>query len=625
MGSPSIDWWIEKLENVRRVGDGYTALCPAHDDLHNSLSLKPVDGETLVHCFVGCSYGEIYDAVNSGQKTVTLRGHKSKVAIEGTARSWWEEYTQIPSGFWETIGVTFTKETVEFCWDGLDTRKSRLMGEKRFSWTPDGTPRPPLWPSIPDSLPERVWITEGESDCGVLRFIGLDAFALTKGIGSTSLLPPVWRALHEKGVREVVFISDLDEAGQKVLEGVAMQIRVATLEGLFIRLEDVVDPLLGEKDIRDLWIRLADPELLKRKLSDATVVISPYQEPERVLAMDFLRRNIRPFPWLVKDVVFRDTVGMIVGAPKLGKSWMALDLAISISSGQPYLGHYPVSMPGPVIYISKEDPQYSLQDRIAKILLGKGMGGTVEVGPGKISMKLPRMRDFPLYIDLSRGFLFSPSDIEELLDWLRRKKAEFGYISAVILDPILRMIMGIDEYKATEVNAMVFDPAIRIIQEIGCAVILVHHTSKGGSGSYGSVAFHAFSDSTQYLVGSRPSDDNWIPIRSEFKSAPEQTWALRFAELEETYRVEVDLSERSQEEAPDPIESDLVSLLEEKGPLPVRDIRSHFSDVSIYQIRTILKDLERRGLASREQEDSDGTGRPRDLWSAVQNQDDEDE
>jgi hypothetical protein len=46
--------------NARQQGDGWMACCPAHDDLHPSLSIKadPRRG-ALLYCFAGCSFGDI--------------------------------------------------------------------------------------------------------------------------------------------------------------------------------------------------------------------------------------------------------------------------------------------------------------------------------------------------------------------------------------------------------------------------------------------------------------------------------------------------------------------------------------------------------------------------------------
>jgi len=56
---------LSHLDGIRRMGaDRWLACCPAHDDKRPSLSIREVDGDrVLVHCWAGCSVGEVLDAV----------------------------------------------------------------------------------------------------------------------------------------------------------------------------------------------------------------------------------------------------------------------------------------------------------------------------------------------------------------------------------------------------------------------------------------------------------------------------------------------------------------------------------------------------------------------------------
>lgn len=55
---------LARLEKVRRNGTDWTARCPAHDDSSPSLSVSEGgDGRALVHCFAGCSVGDITAAL----------------------------------------------------------------------------------------------------------------------------------------------------------------------------------------------------------------------------------------------------------------------------------------------------------------------------------------------------------------------------------------------------------------------------------------------------------------------------------------------------------------------------------------------------------------------------------
>src|SRR2546430_2681676 len=46
---------LARLKQVRKCGNGYVALCPAHDDSNPSLSITEKRGKVLWHCQAGCS------------------------------------------------------------------------------------------------------------------------------------------------------------------------------------------------------------------------------------------------------------------------------------------------------------------------------------------------------------------------------------------------------------------------------------------------------------------------------------------------------------------------------------------------------------------------------------------
>lgn len=52
------------LHGVRRSGAGWIARCPAHEDNEPSLSVNVgAKGHVLVHCFAGCSFRAVADAL----------------------------------------------------------------------------------------------------------------------------------------------------------------------------------------------------------------------------------------------------------------------------------------------------------------------------------------------------------------------------------------------------------------------------------------------------------------------------------------------------------------------------------------------------------------------------------
>jgi hypothetical protein len=55
---------LERLNRVRRSGEGWVARCPAHEDRSPSLSVREGnDGRALVHCHAGCDVTRIVSAL----------------------------------------------------------------------------------------------------------------------------------------------------------------------------------------------------------------------------------------------------------------------------------------------------------------------------------------------------------------------------------------------------------------------------------------------------------------------------------------------------------------------------------------------------------------------------------
>lgn len=56
--------FVDRLDNARRNGSGWTARCPSHDDRANSLSIREGDdGRILLHCHAGCEATAIVAAM----------------------------------------------------------------------------------------------------------------------------------------------------------------------------------------------------------------------------------------------------------------------------------------------------------------------------------------------------------------------------------------------------------------------------------------------------------------------------------------------------------------------------------------------------------------------------------
>ena len=64
---------------------------------------------------------------------------------------------------------------------------------------------------------------------------------------------------------------------------------------------------------------------------------------------------------------------MIGGAPKCAKTWLGLDMALSVATGTPCLGKYAVPEPGPVLIYLAEDALPVVRERVDGMARHRGL------------------------------------------------------------------------------------------------------------------------------------------------------------------------------------------------------------------------------------------------------------
>ena len=84
-------------------------------------------------------------------------------------------------------------------------------------------------------------------------------------------------------------------------------------------------------------------------------------ELETITAEDLQNRTYEPTPFLVDELIPED-LHILAGAPKIGKSWLALWLCLCVSQGQP-LWNFATTQ-GEVLYLSLEDSFQRIQTRL---------------------------------------------------------------------------------------------------------------------------------------------------------------------------------------------------------------------------------------------------------------------
>jgi len=151
---------------------------------------------------------------------------------------------------------------------------------------------------------------------------------------------------------------------------------------------------------------------------------------------------------LVNNLIWPESITLLAGRTKVGKTQFVLQLARAAVAGQPFLGHV-VSRPLSVLYIGQEDARWALGKRM------RGIEPRYDAARAAFHL-LP-----------TKGVLLEGKGVHRMVTQYRPE--------LVILDP-LRRFHAREEEKGE--MAQVIREVDLLIQEFGCAVILVHHMRK---------------------------------------------------------------------------------------------------------------------------------------------------
>jgi hypothetical protein len=283
--------------------------------------------------------------------------------------------------------------------------------------------------------------------------------------------------------------------------------------------------------------------------------------------------------WLVEQLWCANAVGVIGGAPKCAKTWLGLDLALSVATGTSCLGKYAVPEPGPVLIYLAEDALPAVRERVEGMARHRGLDlDQVEIHV----ITAPVLR-----LDRDR-------DRTRLWETVRRLGPRL-----LVLDPLVRL-HGIDENHAGDVAELL--AYFRSLQrELGLSVLLVHHTRKNGAdgaaaglGLRGSGDIHAFGDSNLFL---RRTEGHLI-LSSEHRAAPASASVYLQLVATDAARAHLEVIAEPDDDSGHSLEEQVLNLLAQGEMLTRTRLRDALA-VNNERLGKALESLERAGRVTR--------------------------
>jgi len=170
-------------------------------------------------------------------------------------------------------------------------------------------------------------------------------------------------------------------------------------------------------------------------------------------AAELQRKTFPPVSYCVPDLI-PEGLTIIAGKPKIGKSWLALDVCITVAAGRFCLGERKPTQ-GAVLYAAMEDNPRRLQRRIDRLLS-------------------PVSTEWPHRLTLANSWRrLDKGGVDDIRQWIEHTDNP----RLVILDTLA----GVKPIRTREGYTEVYESLAalhRLANEKGVSIIVLHHTRK---------------------------------------------------------------------------------------------------------------------------------------------------
>lgn len=268
---------------------------------------------------------------------------------------------------------------------------------------------------------------------------------------------------------------------------------------------------------------------------------------------------------------------MFAGRPKVGKSWLTLQLAIAVARGERFIG-LPVNTPGRVVYIALEESQSRTATRMQRL------------------------------IEAETPFLENISMVYSMDPWIHGGKEQLDRIleerkpTLVIIDTLLALLGGSDRKKDVLRSEYAEIDAIRkVAAKHDTALLLVHHMRKAVIGESGidavagSTGVTAAADAVWTIKREDPAS-GICGLEVVGREVEEQSLAIRFKRDGE---VGWELIGTGPEVKTIKDEREIMTLLRDEGALSPARIAGLLR-MNANNVRSVLYAMSQRGAVTRQ-------------------------
>lgn len=280
--------------------------------------------------------------------------------------------------------------------------------------------------------------------------------------------------------------------------------------------------------------------------------LSKPQEAEVITGDELLEKKFAQKKWAIEGII-PEGLTMLASKPKVGKSWMVLNICLAVASGGRALNSIQVEQ-GHALYISLEDPQRRLQERA--LTLGQEKGFDISFATKWRKLEEGGIRDIEAYLKKR------PDTRIVVIDTLEKVRARKNKANG-------------DAYA--EDSAVGFMLTELAQKYPGLSLVIIHHVRKSMADDpldtvMGSTGLTATMDAILILTKTRGQADAELFVTG--KDVPcEGSFAMSFDSLEPGGpKVHWSLLGEADEYRYTDSQKQIIDLLKEDGPQTIKEV-----------------------------------------------------
>ncbi|WP_422372625.1 AAA family ATPase [Hoeflea sp.] len=495
-GLTSIDGIAGRLENVRwKNDDSFTALCPAHDDHRNSLSVSVGEkGRLLFKCHAGCEFSEITEAlgnppskaeepkpqaVDDGLKPLkyarALKKRPDFKKLCGRRPAQVYEYRNAQDLLTGYV-LRFADKSFHQVTPWQDVEGNVVWQVKDFAG-----PRPLYGLEELGDGDRPVLIVEGEKTADTARDLFPSHAVVSWHGGANAVHRSDWSVLRSC---KVTIWPDADPPGKKAASTIAETlIKIGVKEAKLVKLPlglpkgwDLADEIPDGMDIHEL-VENARPDGHD---------LSAYLLSAKTLA----KLKIKPREMIIAPFLPTSSMMLVFATRGLGKTWFGITAAKAIALGRKFLG-FEVPKARRVLFIDGEMPLSDLQERFKAI--GADKVDNIDI----LASEIMHREFHPLNINDGKDRGLINAMLDRLVEDGRNP-------DLIILDNLSSLRMGAEENDNSALDDIL--GWLMGLRHKGYAMMLVHHASKTGD-QRGASRLEDLLDTTIKLEKSKTASD----------------------------------------------------------------------------------------------------------------------